>query len=138
VLIAGNRFADDMERVCQTEGISHAQYVALWVLCLIDDPAAGLPMRDLADGLISRASDTTRLVDRLVAAGLAERNPSPADRRVVLVRATAEGHARFARLAPMVRDLHAQEWAALSATELDQLNHLLGKALWGDEAAVPT
>lgn len=130
VLVAGNRFTDDMERVCRTEGISHAQYVALWVLCLAEDPEAGLPMRDLADGLLNRASDTTRLVDRLVAGGLAEREPDPDDRRVVLVRATADGLALFARLEPKVRALHAEQWRALSAKELAELNRLLGKALW--------
>jgi len=135
VLIAGNRFADDMERVCRTEGISHAQYVTLWVLCLADDVDAGLPMRELADGLLNRASDTTRLVDRLVAGGLAERGPDPTDRRVVRVRSTPEGQALFARLAPKVRDLHAQEWQGLTTAELTELHRLLAKALWsgGDD-----
>jgi hypothetical protein len=58
VLVAANRFSDEMERRCRVDGISHAQYVALWVLCLSDDADDGLPMRALADGLLNRASDT--------------------------------------------------------------------------------
>ena len=65
--------------------------MALWVLCLADDPDAGLPIGAVADGLLNRASDTTRLIDRLERAGLAERFPNPADRRGVLVRATRAG-----------------------------------------------
>ena len=53
-------------------GISHALYAALWVLCLADAPD-GLPMGALADGLLTRAADTTRLVDRLVKRRLATR-----------------------------------------------------------------
>src|SRR5262245_23109975 len=80
-IVAGNRFMDGMERICRAEGISQAQYTVLWVLCLTDDPTAGLPMGAIADGLLNRSSDTTRLVDRLVQAGFVERMPNPADRR---------------------------------------------------------
>ncbi|HEU0172455.1 MAG TPA: MarR family transcriptional regulator [Acidimicrobiales bacterium] len=131
VLVAANRFSDEMERRCRVDGISHAQYVALWVLCLSDDADDGLPMRALADGLLNRASDTTRLVDRLVDAGLAERFPSPGDRRLVLVRATAAGRDAFARVTRRVREFHRAQWAALSEAELTQLGDLLAKALWG-------
>ena len=131
VLVAANRFSDEMERRCRVDGISHAQYVALWVLCLSDEADDGLPMRALADGLLNRASDTTRLVDRLVDAGLAERFPSPDDRRLVLVRATAAGRDVFARVTRRVRDFHRAQWAGLSEAELEQLGDLLSKALWG-------
>lgn len=131
VLVAANRFSDEMERRCRVDGISHAQYVALWVLCLSDDADDGLPMRALADGLLNRASDTTRLVDRLVDAGLAERFPSPDDRRLVLVRATAAGQDVFARVTRRVREFHRAQWAGLSEAELEQLGDLLSRALWG-------
>ena len=74
--------------------------MALFVLCLSDEPDAGMPIGAVADGLLNRASDTTRLVDRLERAGLAERFPNPADRRGVLVRATAEGRAVFEAMTP--------------------------------------
>jgi DNA-binding MarR family transcriptional regulator len=131
VLVAANRFSDEMERRCRVDGISHAQYVALWVLCLSDEADDGLPMRALADGLLNRAADTTRLVDRLVDAGLAERFPSPDDRRLVLVRATAAGRDVFARVTRRVREFHRAQWAGLSEAELTQLGDLLAKALWG-------
>jgi DNA-binding MarR family transcriptional regulator len=134
VIVAGNRFVDGMERICREEGISQSQYVALWVLCLTDDPAAGLPMGAIADGLLNRASDTTRLVDRLVQAGLVERMPNPTDRRGVLVRATPAGRKVFDRLAPRVREYHRGQWADLTNDELQTMIRVLGVVLADDAA----
>jgi len=131
LLMAANRFSEGMDRICQEEGLSHAQFVALWVLCLAEDPEAGMPIGAIADGLLTRASDTTRLIDRLEKAGYAERLRNPTDRRGVLVRTTAAGRAAFARLEPKLRKFHREEWANLSADDLDRLNTLLGLALWG-------
>ncbi len=100
IIVAANRFSEGMERICQEEGLSQAQYVALWVLCLTDDEATAIPIGAIADGLLNRASDTTRLVDRLEQAGLAERLRNPADRRGVLVRATPKGRGAVRRSHP--------------------------------------
>src|SRR5262245_21390930 len=126
VIVAGNRFVEGMERICREEGISQSQYVALWVLCLTDHPEAGLPMGAIADGLLNRASDTTRLVDRLVKAGLVERMPNPTDRRGVLVRATSAGHKVFEKVAPRVREYYRDQWADLTSDEIETLIRVLG------------
>jgi DNA-binding MarR family transcriptional regulator len=133
VLIAAGRFTDEMDQICRTEGLTGQQFSVLWVICLHEDSARGIPMRAIADGLVNRASDTTRLIDRLLEGGLVTRAPSETDRRVVLVRPTAKGRRILARLVPNMRDFHRREWSALSKTELRELNRLLAKALWGDE-----
>jgi DNA-binding MarR family transcriptional regulator len=51
-------------------------------------------MSELAEGLRVDPSTATRAVQRLLKIGLAERNGCADDGRVVLVSATAEGHAR--------------------------------------------
>ena len=136
VIVAGNRFVDGMERICREEGISQSHYVALWVLCLADDPAGGVPVGAIADGLLNRASDTTRLVDRLVQAGLVERMPNPSDRRGVLVRATPAGRKVFERLAPRVRGYHRDQWRDVSNDDLQKIIGLLGVVLSdGDDNA---
>jgi DNA-binding MarR family transcriptional regulator len=130
-LLLANRGLDALDAICQEQGITHAQYVALWTLCLVEDPDAGLPIGSVTDGLLNRASDTTRLIDRMERAGLVERLPNPADRRSVLVRATTAGRRAFAAVTPKLQAFHQRQWSNLSAAEVDTLNALLAKALWG-------
>ncbi len=132
--IVSNRFTDDLEQCCRAEGISHALYAALWVLCLADAPD-GLPVGSLADGLLTRAADTTRLVDRLVKKRLATRRVSKAARRVVLISPTSRGRQLFERLTAEIKALHRRQWAALSTDEIRQVTRLLNKALWTDAYA---
>jgi DNA-binding MarR family transcriptional regulator len=134
VLLLSNQGQAALDEICGADGITHQQYVALWTLCLADHPEAGLPMGAVADGLLNRASDTTRLVDRLERAGLAERLPNPADRRSVLVRATPEGQRVFAAVTPKLQAFHRRQFSHLSADEVATLSGLLAKALWGDPA----
>lgn len=136
VLLLGNREVEALDRICSAAGISHQQYVALWTLCLHPDADDGLPMSALADGLLNRASDTTRLVDRLHRAGLAERRPNPADRRSTLVRATDDGRRVFATVTPELQAYHRDQWQHLEPDEIQTLDTLLAKALWG--ASEPT
>jgi DNA-binding MarR family transcriptional regulator len=143
VLVAAMRFTDELEKICQSEGISHPQYVALFVLCLSDERDTGVPMGSIADGLLNRAADTTRLIDRMEKAGLVERLRDDRDRRVVLVRATPAGAAAFDAVATKLKAYHREQWSALSSKELEQLHALLYKALWADvddggEVRVPT
>jgi DNA-binding MarR family transcriptional regulator len=134
VLLLADRSLRELDEICAAEGVTHQQYVALWTLCLADDPDAGVPMGTVADGLLNRASDTTRLVDRLERAGFAERIPHPGDRRSVLVRATAEGRRVFAAVTPKLQEFHRRQWSNLTSDELTTLKRLAAKALWGDAA----
>lgn len=128
-VVASNRFTDELDRLCRTEGLSHPQYTALWVLCLAETPE-GLPMGALVDGLLHRKADATRLVDRLLEQGYVTRTAAPHDRRRVLVAPTPAGREVFERLTTKIKALHRRQWAALDADELAQLITLLNKALW--------
>ena len=130
VLLLANRSLDQFEAICRTEDLPHSQYVALWTLSLADDTGLGIPVSAVSDGLLNRASDTTRLLDRLEKAGLVERLPNPADRRGVLVRATQAGRDRFETVTPKLQAFHATQWANLTRAEVDELHRLLAKALW--------
>jgi len=135
VLIASAQINDELDRLCRVEDLTHAQYMTLFVLCLSEGADRGVATGVIADGLLNRAADTTRLVDRLVKAGLAERAQDPSDRRLVLVKVTSEGRRRFEHLTELIHDYHLRQWANLSTDEVEQLDALLKKAIWGDELA---
>ena len=59
---------------------------------------AGLACGEIGDRMLTRDPDVTRLLDRLVAAGLVDRGRDTADRRVVLTRITAKGRDLMKRL----------------------------------------
>jgi DNA-binding MarR family transcriptional regulator len=138
LLLLANRSLERFEAICRTEDLTHSQYVALWTLCLADDADVGIPVSAVSDGLLNRASDTTRLLDRLEKAGLVERLRNPADRRGVLVRATPAGRQRFEAVTPKLQALHATQWKHLTATEIRDLRALLAKALWGSADGAAT
>ncbi|MFC5219296.1 MarR family winged helix-turn-helix transcriptional regulator [Streptomyces coerulescens] len=101
-------------------GISHTMLEVLMRLCR--RPGEEVSQRQLADDLTLTSSGTTRLIDRMEEAGLVGRVPSPGDRRVTLVEATAEGRAVFLRAAAVharvveeyfVRPLPADGYAQL-------------------------
>ncbi len=131
LFLASNRFTDEVESVCKAEGLTMSHYTVLWVVCLSED-RQGVPMRVVADGVLTRAADATRLVDRLLRDGYVERATSEEDRRVVLVRATRSGRAVFQRITAAVKELHRSQWAPLTSPELRELHRLLMKSLWGE------
>ena len=135
LFLAAGRMTSEVEAVCKAEGLTMSHYTVLWVVCLgAPEHPGGVPMRAIADGVLTRAADATRLVDRLTRDGYVERRPSDQDRRVVLVRATRSGRALFQRLTAQVKALHREQWSTLSLAELKTLRGLLVKALWGEAA----
>ncbi|MDO0924935.1 MarR family transcriptional regulator [Streptomyces sp. TG1A-8] len=65
---------------------------------LVLEHQGGINLRTLADALASTPPSTSRLCDRLVAAGFVERVVSPADRREVRLHLSGRGRAFLADL----------------------------------------
>lgn len=74
-------------------GLTAAQYHVL--LKLAGVPGCRMRMSGLASALFSRSGAATKLLDPLVAAGLACREPDPADRRTVYAALTNAGRERL-------------------------------------------
>jgi DNA-binding MarR family transcriptional regulator len=79
----------------------------------------------LAERLVSRAPDITRLVDKLATRNLVERQRPLDNRRMVLVGITGEGIKLLGDLGQEVRACHQRQLGHLSATQLHQLIELL-------------
>lgn len=107
-------------------GISHSMFEVL--LRLADAPDRRLPMRDLSRILTLTSGGTTRLVDRMLAAGLVRRSQSEADRRVQLISLTASGESKL--LAAAAGHVATLEWlfvAPLPPHELAQMVRALDR-----------
>lgn len=83
---------------------------------------------NLAERLVSRAPDITRMIDKLEGRSLIVRTRPPHDRRSVLVGITEAGIAMLDRIAGPLRDCHAKQLGHLSRSELKTLTALLKAA----------
>ena len=82
----------------------------------------------LAERLVSRAPDITRMLDKLETRGLIARARPAENRRVVRVAITPEGRALLRELARPVRDCAVGQLGHLSPAQLRQLTELLRAA----------
>ena len=107
-------------------GITATQYNVLRILRGAGD--AGLCRNDVRDRLVAQVPDVTRLLDRLEAAGLIERERGGRDRRFVTTRITADGLELLERLDAPVAEIHRAQLGHVSAEELRMLVDLLARA----------
>lgn len=87
-----------------------------------------IPTLTLADRLVSRAPDITRMLDKLEQPGYVTRVRPPENRRQVLIAITAKGLALLDRIAEPLRECHSRQLGHLSKCNLKQLTTLLQAA----------
>jgi DNA-binding MarR family transcriptional regulator len=88
----------------------------------------GLPSLDIAERMITRVPDITRLVDGLESDGLVARMRCTEDRRVVYVGITQAGINLLEKMDSPVTELNRRLLAHFSKEELAEFNRLLVKA----------
>jgi DNA-binding MarR family transcriptional regulator len=84
-----------------------------------------MPTLLLADRLVSRAPDITRMIDRLEERGLVSRERLKEDRRVVRVAITTTGLTLVKEIAGPLAECHAKQLGHLAAADLRKLSELL-------------
>ncbi|MEN9953125.1 MAG: hypothetical protein RLZZ520_1393 [Bacteroidota bacterium] len=106
------------------EDITMQQFNILRILRGSDPkPLSTLTIRER---MLDKMSDTSRIVDRLILKGWAEKQMCTSDKRLVDVFITKEGKKLLERIDKKSEAMNATT-AALSDTELEQLNQLLDK-----------
>lgn len=119
LLVAAGRIRQRLNDICASFGITHDQYNVLRILRGVHPE--GHPRFEIADRLIERAPDVTRLLDRLEREELIERYRSREDRRLSLARITPKGLDLLERMDEPVRDVRRTCLDPLSSTDVDDL-----------------
>lgn len=88
----------------------------------------GLSCSGIGERMITRDSDITRLIDRLLKMDLVERVRSAEDRRVVLTSISSQGMKLLKKLDGSMTTLDKAGLSHLTIEEKKQLNRLLDKA----------
>lgn len=127
MLIAAGHLQRALTEVCVDAGITHDQYNVLRILRGAEP--GGHPRYEIADRLIDRAPDVTRLLDRLERAKLIRRVRSQEDRRLSVSRITKAGLRLLERLDPQILGVHEQFAAPLSAAERQKLVRMCSSLL---------
>ena len=113
----------------RTEGISLGQYNILRILRGARPKA--IKVSQIAERMITRDPDVTRLVDRLIKQGLARRQRDTEDRRVVLVEITGAGLSLLSRLDGPAGESTDSAMAGLTPNQLRTLDTLLNEVRAG-------
>ena len=111
--------------VLKSEDISPTQYN---VLRILRGSPNGLPCGEIANRMITRDPDMTRLLDRMEKRELISRARDDEDRRTVITRITASGREVLARLDEPVQEAHRRQLGHMSPAQLRNLARLLQAA----------
>lgn len=125
ILRAADALGAELEAVLKQSDLSATQYNVLRILRGAGDE--GLPCGHIAERMITRDPDMTRLLDRLEKRGFIERSRDLSDRRVVRGRISAAGLRAVAALDEPVVELHRRQLHGLTRAEMNQLVELLRK-----------
>lgn len=112
-------------------GITLLQYNVLRICYARDEDGTGIPSGTFGAALMRLVPDVSRLIDRLVAAGLFERIPSATDRRVVLIRLTDAGFDLVERLHPKLLEHNKKLLDHMSDSEMEKVAKGLRRVLEG-------
>ena len=126
LVLTATTLVQEVADTVKPRGLTEPQFNALRILRGAGKD--GLPCSGVAERMITRVPDITRLVDRLERMGFAERRRDlTADRRVVKVAISPQGRALLRKLDTPVRDLHREQFNHLSRAQLRDLTRLLKK-----------
>ena len=125
LLVASGHLRDRIDQLCEQHGVSGAQYNVLRILR--GAKAEGYARCEIAQRLIERAPDVTRLIDRLEQRGFVERDKSSEDRRRSVTRITGQGLRLLETMEPLLQEANGWIEERLSLKERKELSRMLEK-----------
>src|SRR5690606_13609894 len=115
LIVTADEVRRRLEAACRESGLTLSQYNVLRILR--GAGAEGAPRCDVADRMLGRAPDVTRLIDRLEARGLVERRRCTEDRRLSLSTLPEAGRKAVEQATPRVEAV--QEWFTSRVSDAD-------------------
>ena len=123
--LVNNKLNDSMGLALKPFGVSLQQFNVLRILRgLHGDPAN---LSTLNERMVSKMSNTTRLVDKLLAKGFVVRNVCPTNRRKIEIFITEEGKQVLSKMDKAVQKVEEDALKNLSEKDMETLNQLLDK-----------
>ena len=125
ILKTADSLSQGGEQLFKSAGLTPAQYNVLRILRGAEPD--GLLCRGIAERMISRDPDMTRLLDRMEKHGWITRQRQQDDRRVIKTRITAEGLKLLKKLDEPVHELHRGQFRHMASARLKLLAELLNE-----------
>jgi DNA-binding MarR family transcriptional regulator len=125
LILVHNKVNDQLTKALKPFGVSLQQFNVLRILRGRKGVAANLST--LNERMISKMSNTSRLVDKLLNKGYAERSICPANRRKVEITITAAGEEALKKMDRIIEKTEYDLLENFSKSELEELNQLLHK-----------
>ena len=114
---------DQLKQIFDEDHLTLQQYS---ILLIVNDSAEALSTLEIRERMLDRMSDTSRIVDRLVAKRLLSKKLNKLDKRLVVVSITPTGKQLLRKMERTTQRMDAV-LSRLSAKECVQFNTLLDK-----------
>ncbi len=125
ILHIQNLLSDRVNEILRPYSLSGEQYNVLRILRGQEGKAVN--MNVIQERMITKSSNTTRLIDKLLAKELVTRKVCPQNRRKMEVAITAKGLDLLSELDPKMDNHENYFGSNLTSEELTQINNLLEK-----------
>jgi DNA-binding MarR family transcriptional regulator len=132
--VAASTMHDLIDGVCKRYRLTRPQYNVLRILRGVHPK--GHPRCEIAQRMVERAPDITRLVDRMQARGLVRRTRGGDDQRQAITHITAKGLKLLRAMQPELEARTTARLAHLSDKDCHELSRLCS-VIFEDEACAP-
>jgi DNA-binding MarR family transcriptional regulator len=125
IMLVHNKINEDLTEALKPFDISLQQFNVLRIL----KGQAGKPanLQTISERMVSKMSNTTRLVDKLIDKGMVSRQVCPSNRRKVEISITNTGLKSLIEINPIVDKTEENLVAKFSVQDLHYMNELLDK-----------
>ncbi|MBT8205094.1 MAG: MarR family transcriptional regulator [Eudoraea sp.] len=123
--LVNNKITEELNAALKPFGVSLQQFNVLRILRGQKDQPANLST--LNERMVTKMSNTARLVDKLLAKGYVDRETCPSNRRKVEITITNEGKNVLQAMDKAITQTEEQLVGSLGKKEMESLNILLDK-----------